>query len=327
MVDEIVGDPFGSIWRWVLNLEIRPHWLRAILGSLVLPVIAAIVYPVFIFDPTASLRERIWAGVAAAGIAFGGFLILRSLLVLAVAPYEQRKALRDVIESRETKISEKDTEIARLRSDIAQRTLDKDHEAGIREALAFVEEEVRKDHIVGFEPSAMRDSLIGHLPSVIALVDEWDMVALANDALRERLRVHSEHEIATFDYHVYSHETLRDIFSFAVQRAGTSESEVPFLIPWEPQNDQAPDEVRINRSANQSTFAARATDEITRETAMARIQQFLGDVMMWPEVNVHGDIKRVAEFQNCKSRLLIELQRRRDQHGYVFATGCSRCPQ
>ena len=170
-----------------------------------------------------------------------------------------------------------------------------------------------------------RDSLVGHVPTVVPLFDDWAQRSIIDRFISERLHERCEQEVAGLDHTVYSHEALRDVYGFALLRATTEDAGTPFPIPWAPQNNQAPDEVRILRGQHQPSQAARANNEVTREQAMERIQQFLNDVLSWAAAVGFGDVARRDALAGARARLMAELNTRIEQNGYLVGAGCSRC--
>jgi len=306
-----LGDPMEGVWRWVFRRLVRPHWLGAIVSLLVAPSLTALLYAHF-------TKGRVGAGLAAAGITFGAMIVLFILYAVLVAPYEQRSALRKDVTSLKSEIVEKDKEIASFRT----KRLDADHEEGIKETLRSVEQRIIKSETVGIGSVEM-SSLIGHVPTVVPLIEDWNQKSSLNTYVGKSLEARSEKAIAEFDYHVYSHDALRDIVGFAMHKTSTPGFGPPYPIEWAPIIQAVPDEIRL--VGRTQGFVARVNNDVTREQAMERVQLFLDDVLSWKEVALYGDIPRNEALRVSRERLLEELRGLLAKHGYLVGSGCSRC--
>ena len=172
-------------------------------------------------------RLVVEAGITAGFLTFLVVVVFIGVISLLISWKEQRNALREIAQGLGESISERDDAIAHLQ---LQR-LDPDHEEGIRETLRFVEGLVTGNRRVEFDAAGARDSLAGHVPTALPLIDNWNDNALADFVIADRLSKREEQAISEFDHRVYSHDALRKIFDFAMHRATTPEFGTPFQIP------------------------------------------------------------------------------------------------
>ena len=223
------------------------------------------------------------------------------------------------------KESKKTSDAVTLEKEMQRRSqpLGKDHDEGIKETLRSVEQRIIKSETVGIGSVEM-SSLIGHVPTVVPLIEDWNEKSSLNTYIGKSLDARSEKAIAEFDYHVYSYEALRDIVGFATYKASTPGFSPPYPIEWAPIVQAVPDEIRL--VGRTQGFVARANNDVTREQAMERIQLFLDDVLSWKEVALYGDIPRNEALRVSRERLLEGLRGLLAKHGYLVGSGCSRCP-
>jgi cell division protein FtsL len=314
-------DPYKGAFRWAY-LRARFDLPRGVIvGFVALPLAAAVVSAANSPKSGASLRVRIEAGAIAGLITLGVVALLIVITALLLASKEQRDALKRETKSLNSTIEQRTEEVATLRS----QRLDTDHEEGIKEILRLAQELVKENQRVEFNSPGARDSLVGHVSTIIPFIDDWNNNALGDFIIADRLSNRRDQEIGGFDRRIYSPAALEEIFDFALHRSTTPQFGTPRQIPWAEINKQAPEEVRIRKAHGEPMFAARSNHEVTREQAMERIQRFQDDILSWPDTAAYGDVSRMNAMGVSKMRLLSELSNRIAQHGYVVGSGCSRC--
>lgn len=276
------------------------------------------------------LAKHGWGALVAGGLigAFGGTTLpIGGVWLLSlfqdrrVQAESEVERLRGELAASRTEVVDRDAEIKQLRAT----ELAPVHTEAIKNTLRSVQEQVASNHVVEFVSAGERDSLVGHVPSSVPLIDNWNGNAALDSYLGQRLQEQSETEIARFDHHIYSHDALRRIFDFALGRAMSSDAAVPYQIPWAPPNDLAPDEVRILNGQNPAIFAARANNQITREQTMEVMQRFLNEVLSWDDVIKYADTSRIAALADSRAFLVAELGTQLEKHGYLLGSGCARC--
>jgi len=326
---ESKGDPKRGVVVWTFG-RVRPHFLGWVLAYLAAPVLteafAALSPPTIKGGPQSSFLHRLATGIDPSLKAFALITACVLIYVFVIAPYQQRRALRDCLGTEAAKVKERDSEIERLKVESRERKLDKDHEDDIRMTLTSMRDQILQGKQLGIEQGA-RKALAGHVPTVPPLVDVFATHKLIDVVVADNLTARSRNEIEKFDRHVYVHGALATLYDSAFYRAATLDAGVLPQIEWEPLNEIDNDEVRMMRGEHAPPMRVGiANASVSRKQIMERVQAFFDDVGTWEEVVKYADVARIDAMIVARTRLLDELDQRIEQFGYVVGVGCVRCP-
>lgn len=217
-------DPNRGAFRWAFH-QAHKHLTGLIIVGIGFPVATSGLSLVVHHPKNPSPGQLTIEGVISAAIAFGGLAILVFLVMLGLALYQQRNALRSLLKD----------EIVRRKA-LENLPVSSEHAQDLRNILVQVETRVGNGQSSGAaNPDPDVDSLRAHLPALQDNLDAWDAsvaeVITARAALAERVSI----ELASgqFQEPYWNPSQLRELLTaFLVQRAVCGNLGTP-TIKWD----------------------------------------------------------------------------------------------